>query len=426
MFVWVAILTLSFQLVCVYSANPENCNCGRTICPSTNNCLQNRILDDCGCCFVCARNVGEVCGGKRNSFGKCGVGLKCDFGENNPGSYLKIGFCEKNLLVRKASSRPTPKPCDVSKETYIERQIGGSTWNRACYQQSCDKVTRLQLIPKNCLDIGCGVSRPLRSICCRICRREKPQVSCKLNSILVTVPKSIMPRNVFLNASLMDTKCKGFESKRHFYFETSLYGCGTVMKSEKNVHKYFNAIRVTLGSKTTPRNYTFYKFFCAFKRSTTATAMYRIRQNIVISGGVRMNFASRGGRLYYKKKGRLVNKAERLDVSISNSLARKYKIRMVVNQCYLTSRKSTGKQNGWKHVLIQQGCIVDNRVKVKFKRRHTIWFSFTTKDIVNKFGRINLHCDVIICPLLAVKGRCSKDCVKKLPENGNIQQGTSL
>ena len=179
-------------------------------------------------------------------------------------------------------------------------------------------------------------------------------MSCKLSSILVTVPKSIMPRDIFLNASLLDTKCKGFETSRYFYFETSFYGCGTKMKSEKNVHKFFNSIRATQVSKTTPKDFTFYKFFCTFKRSTTATAMYRIRQKIVISG-VRMNFASRGGRLYKKGKGRLVNKAERLDVSISNSLAKKYKIRMVVNQCYLTSRKSIGMQNEGKHVLIQQG-----------------------------------------------------------------------
>ncbi|KAG9354118.1 hypothetical protein JZ751_012242 [Albula glossodonta] len=76
-----------------YAVNcPERCNvdlCGRTRCKRT-------VLDDCGCCQVCAAGRGEHC--YRTVSGmhgvKCGPGLFCEFYKDEDDYGDEYGICK--------------------------------------------------------------------------------------------------------------------------------------------------------------------------------------------------------------------------------------------------------------------------------------------------------------------------------------------
>ncbi|XP_047665501.1 cysteine-rich motor neuron 1 protein-like isoform X1 [Tachysurus fulvidraco] len=41
------------------------------------NCLGEKVLGMCGCCYMCAKQLGESCGGLYGSIGTCDQGLGC-------------------------------------------------------------------------------------------------------------------------------------------------------------------------------------------------------------------------------------------------------------------------------------------------------------------------------------------------------------
>lgn len=45
-------------------------------CPELN-CLGEKVLGMCGCCYVCAKQLGESCGGLYGLIGTCDQGLRC-------------------------------------------------------------------------------------------------------------------------------------------------------------------------------------------------------------------------------------------------------------------------------------------------------------------------------------------------------------
>ncbi|KAF6036875.1 hypothetical protein EB796_004815 [Bugula neritina] len=55
--------------------------CDRLFCTvrkaSRLQCPGGKTTDICGCCPVCAKQVGDPCGGEWNYLGKCDVGLYC-------------------------------------------------------------------------------------------------------------------------------------------------------------------------------------------------------------------------------------------------------------------------------------------------------------------------------------------------------------
>uniref|UniRef100_UPI00398F8A04 endothelial cell-specific molecule 1 n=1 Tax=Pristiophorus japonicus TaxID=55135 RepID=UPI00398F8A04 len=80
--------TLKYAVDCSYS-------CERTTaCPVTAGCKRT-VLDDCGCCKVCAAGRGEVC--YRTVAGmdgvKCGPGLRCNFNSDEDDFGDEYGIC---------------------------------------------------------------------------------------------------------------------------------------------------------------------------------------------------------------------------------------------------------------------------------------------------------------------------------------------
>lgn len=64
-------------------------------------CSVGTVFDVCGCCRVCAKNLGEVCGGPWKVFGTCGKGLECVLPPSPPGvdrfayEFNAEGVCKK-------------------------------------------------------------------------------------------------------------------------------------------------------------------------------------------------------------------------------------------------------------------------------------------------------------------------------------------
>ena len=53
--------------------------CSQNRCPILRNklCRAGVTRDPCLCCMVCAKGLGEVCGGESSRYGTCGAGLTC-------------------------------------------------------------------------------------------------------------------------------------------------------------------------------------------------------------------------------------------------------------------------------------------------------------------------------------------------------------
>lgn len=72
---------------------PESCNSSE--CKNPQHCKRT-VLDDCGCCRVCAAALGETC--YRTVAGmdgvKCGPGLKCQFFSEEDDFGDEFGICK--------------------------------------------------------------------------------------------------------------------------------------------------------------------------------------------------------------------------------------------------------------------------------------------------------------------------------------------
>lgn len=98
-----------------YAVNcPDRCNAER--CGGTQRCTRT-VLDDCGCCLVCAAGRGEHC--YRTVSGmhgvKCGPGLFCEFYKDEDDYGDEYGICKgvfKSLMrIYVCMNGGGPLPC---------------------------------------------------------------------------------------------------------------------------------------------------------------------------------------------------------------------------------------------------------------------------------------------------------------------------
>ena len=61
-------------------------------CPTPVNCKGGTVLGICGCCSVCAKVEGEICGGMWEVEGRCDSGLTCVIRDGR--SKAGVGTCE--------------------------------------------------------------------------------------------------------------------------------------------------------------------------------------------------------------------------------------------------------------------------------------------------------------------------------------------
>ena len=70
--------------------------CKRYVEPKLN-CTGNLIKDVCFCCYTCAKQINEKCGGRWNLYGRCDIGLECYYSYHIPPGHLVIdpGVCKR-------------------------------------------------------------------------------------------------------------------------------------------------------------------------------------------------------------------------------------------------------------------------------------------------------------------------------------------
>lgn len=75
-------LVVSLLLVTsLYSTSVHSLSCSScelTTCPVLIDCPYGLVKDPCNCCAICAQGEGQVCGGKYDLEGVCGVEYYCD------------------------------------------------------------------------------------------------------------------------------------------------------------------------------------------------------------------------------------------------------------------------------------------------------------------------------------------------------------
>ncbi|KAL8185762.1 UNVERIFIED_CONTAM: Cysteine-rich motor neuron 1 protein [Gekko kuhli] len=72
--------------------------CDESRCEEPKNCPGGVVLDICGCCFMCARQRNESCGGFFGLHGACDRGLRCVIRPPLNGDSLteyEAGVCEE-------------------------------------------------------------------------------------------------------------------------------------------------------------------------------------------------------------------------------------------------------------------------------------------------------------------------------------------
>uniref|UniRef100_A0A1E1WVW6 Putative insulin-like protein growth factor binding protein n=1 Tax=Tityus obscurus TaxID=1221240 RepID=A0A1E1WVW6_TITOB len=75
--------TIFMLLLCLCSfttatrPNCQRCELVRCANKVDADCPVGIVREYCGCCDVCAKNIGERCRSPRNPYGICGVGLRC-------------------------------------------------------------------------------------------------------------------------------------------------------------------------------------------------------------------------------------------------------------------------------------------------------------------------------------------------------------
>ena len=91
------LLILTLFSLAISTCSARDCFCNQLVCDSDiSNCSAGVTTDPCGCCHVCARGLGETCGGEGEVAGVCGAGLTCEI-QAIPGdviSGLEKGICK--------------------------------------------------------------------------------------------------------------------------------------------------------------------------------------------------------------------------------------------------------------------------------------------------------------------------------------------
>ncbi|XP_032241037.2 venom protein 302 [Nematostella vectensis] len=89
------LITIALLCVTLPALDALSClSCDMFECPPPpKDCKGGLAKDICGCCKVCAKVVGEKCGGPWNYDGTCDKGLFCDK-KGGKGRVFWYGYCE--------------------------------------------------------------------------------------------------------------------------------------------------------------------------------------------------------------------------------------------------------------------------------------------------------------------------------------------
>ena len=88
--------------------------CNRSSCPAASCDEDLQYVDACGCCVLCARLEGELCGGEGNTGGSCnGSGLFCAYRPGRIFGESRMGVCENGECARCTGACKNHPACRV-------------------------------------------------------------------------------------------------------------------------------------------------------------------------------------------------------------------------------------------------------------------------------------------------------------------------
>ncbi|XP_067132099.1 venom protein 302-like [Centruroides vittatus] len=90
------LLALACCIIATYALDCPPCD--KSACQPHGRCRAGVVKDICNCCDVCAKTLGEECGGPDDIYGKCASWMVC--------------------------ARPFPPPKDVDYKTWHKNQKG--------------------------------------------------------------------------------------------------------------------------------------------------------------------------------------------------------------------------------------------------------------------------------------------------------------
>ncbi|XP_023217453.1 venom protein 302-like isoform X2 [Centruroides sculpturatus] len=71
----ILLLVLACCIIATYALDCPSCD--KSACQPHGRCVAGVVKDVCGCCDVCAKRIGEECGGPDDIYGKCARWMLC-------------------------------------------------------------------------------------------------------------------------------------------------------------------------------------------------------------------------------------------------------------------------------------------------------------------------------------------------------------
>ncbi|EDV26322.1 uncharacterized protein TRIADDRAFT_54193 [Trichoplax adhaerens] len=164
-YTWLYLTLLQIFVYAITCSNGLGCpHCNRQKCKYPTNCPGGLTYEPyCGCCLVCAKVLGESCGGPWGSSGHCDKGLECYI---SPFAYTKgssIGVC-RHIPVSGYAAAPTFSTCRpactpeycMKDHTAIcsatNNAIEIKTCRGGCQHTSCDACSYIPVCHKCAVD----------------------------------------------------------------------------------------------------------------------------------------------------------------------------------------------------------------------------------------------------------------------------------
>ena len=95
-------------------------------CPAVDNCTAGVVKDECGCCDICAKTIGEKCHEEPASLewqGRCATGLKCVPSEEGSADMFEGFDYHSNYTVNRCEKGGYFRKSDGKSDTYIHTYL---------------------------------------------------------------------------------------------------------------------------------------------------------------------------------------------------------------------------------------------------------------------------------------------------------------